>query len=205
MPFTADDVMDKANAIRTAAEQDATRIGNNGDLTRLARQQRLAKSHLAARAQMDTLKQTATADTTSRVADLKRKLFGVGDLPGDAATNAISSRDALDRVNGVTDPMDALKILDRANSIGDEVLARAVACHAFEMFEQLDLNIGGGWVGVLQSYVNGRPDSIGNAVQELLDLSTRTFNSVDLWGFSLPTPLDLAGLSDPALQQLASA
>jgi hypothetical protein len=58
-------------------------------------------------------------------------VFGVGGIPGDAGSLAISSRDAADRVASAS-AEELRDLLDRATRSRDEVLARAVVQRAIE-------------------------------------------------------------------------
>lgn len=100
-------------------------------------------------------------DTTT--AELHQAAFGNRDLlagagPGDAASIAISARDAGDRVDQLATPQDALALLERANGTGDEVLARAIGQRAHSMGEP--------WDPVLAAYIADRPKQ-GRAVNQL--------------------------------------
>ncbi|MCM0618749.1 hypothetical protein [Nocardioides bruguierae] len=66
-----------------------------------------------------------TASSSERV-DAGR-VFGTAGLPGDAASLAISRRDASDRAESANGKEELLDLLSRATRSGDEVLARAVA------------------------------------------------------------------------------
>lgn len=67
------------------------------------------------------------------------RAFGTDDLKGDAASLAISRRDAGDRVAAVSQK-ETRDLLTRANRSGDEVLARAVAERALENLDDTTLH-----------------------------------------------------------------
>jgi len=80
---------------------------------------------------------TAEVEALARSADADDRrdasiVFGTAGLPGDAASLAISARDAGDRVEQAKNPDELLTLLDRATHTGDEVLARAVVRRAVE-------------------------------------------------------------------------
>ncbi len=77
------------------------------------------------------LTRMAGSSTNGHRSDFGR-VFGTEGVSGDAASLAISRRDAGDRVDSVQSTDDLLKLLERANVSGDEVLARAVAEKAYE-------------------------------------------------------------------------
>jgi len=68
------------------------------------------------------------------------QVFGVRGLPGDAASLAISARDAADRVAQTSSVDDLRDLLERATRVGDEVLARAVAQRAVDIVAPSVLN-----------------------------------------------------------------
>ncbi len=99
------------------------------------------------------------ADLTEKVIEMARgadrddrqdavRVFGVAGLSGDAASLAISARDAADRTAQTTDSEGLLKLLERATRVGDEVLARAVVQRAVE----------DGLAGIVNAFTDARPE-----------------------------------------------
>ena len=76
------------------------------------------------------------------------RVFGVGGLPGDAASLAISARDAADRVAQTSSADGLRELLERATRVGDEVLARAVVQRAIE----------DGQPGIVNAFTDARPE-----------------------------------------------
>ncbi len=89
-------------------------------------------------------------------------MFGLGftQSVGGAEKHAArkSFRDAIARAEGAAKPEDALRMLARAEMIGDSLLAKAVALIAYERQ----------WFGVLGEYAKTSP-SIEDSLQELED------------------------------------
>ena len=76
----------------------------------------------------DTLRRQEQERVAERVAELERQVFGpVRTGSGDAASHAISVRDAQDRAARITKPAEARELLRRAEQSNDGVLARAIA------------------------------------------------------------------------------
>ncbi len=107
---------------------------------------------------------------TTSAAQLHRAAFGIDDLTAggsaaDATSVAISARDAGDRADQLTTPAEATALLQRANAMGDETLARAVGAKAHSM--------GAPWDPVLKAYIADRPKQ-GRAVNQLRSMPTTT-------------------------------
>lgn len=111
------------------------------------------------------------------------KVFGTTGLSGDPASLAISRRDAADRAASAETSSDLRNLLDRANRIGDEVLARAVAERAFEQQD----------VDVLNAFLETRPHLDGD-LQRLWDAQRQADNLSQSFGFTM----ELAALRPPA-------
>jgi len=75
-------------------------------------------------------------------------LFGTAGLNGDAASLAISRRDASDRVAAISDARELSNLLARSTRSGDEQLARACAERAMEL----------GNADVINQFTSTRPD-----------------------------------------------
>ncbi|GGR78544.1 hypothetical protein GCM10010169_23400 [Micromonospora fulviviridis] len=93
---------------------------------------------------------------------LERQLFG---LPaGASSSDAISYRDALDRVAAIKDPHQLGELMERAHTSGDDMLLRAGFAHAYQQTRNplaSDL-----WGGLVAEYVENNP-AAGQALAEL--------------------------------------
>ncbi|WP_380161561.1 hypothetical protein [Kineococcus sp. R86509] len=101
---------------------EAARADTN--LSEIGRQRLMAQAYLKARAQMEHLREEETETVRGRRAELERRLFGL-DKP--TAADVITVRDAQDRAEAARNADEASKLLARAERIGDQTLARAVA------------------------------------------------------------------------------
>ncbi|MDQ3485447.1 MAG: hypothetical protein M3445_08600 [Actinomycetota bacterium] len=90
------------------------------------------------------------------------RVFGSAGLPGDAASLAISARDAADRV-ATADADDLRDLLDRATRMDDEVLARAVVRRAIDE----------GAAKVVNDFTERRPELL-DATERLWDRARRS-------------------------------
>lgn len=207
--------IDAAQALAAEHTRSATSIGNRGELTSLARRQLLALNYLTFKQKMAALEAKATADTTSQVQQIERALFGLDDLvtaTTDRATLDISFRDALDRVSRLDptreDASEAADLLLRANRSGDEVLARAIAAHAYDLIGPnavgQGLLVDPAWRQVLQMYGDTHPAAAAG-VQKLIDLATIPTGEwgTHVFAFVLPAPLELMGTSETEILRLA--
>ncbi|MFB9238681.1 hypothetical protein ACFFWC_24660 [Plantactinospora siamensis] len=115
----ADDYRRKAAAIR--ADDTLSTKGKRQQLAQLYEDTEPRRAELATQMQRH--------DYTSR-SDLQRRLFG---LPaGATASDAISFRDAQDRVAGIRDPHQLADLMERAHTTGDQMLLRAGFAHAYQ-------------------------------------------------------------------------
>ena len=73
-------------------------------------------------------------------------------------TSIISFRDAQDRAERLSTPDEAVELLRRARTSGDELLVTAVALHA-----AAQVPVSRSWAGVLDDWFNGDPADIDTA------------------------------------------
>lgn len=116
-------------------------IRGNGTRTEDYKRYQLAAAYVRVR-------EAVQAEVERRAAGMRvvdqgdaERVLGVAGLPGDAASLAISRRDASDRVAGVGSADDLRALLQRATRMGDEVLARAVAERALEDLDSKTMNL----------------------------------------------------------------
>lgn len=113
------------------------------------------------------IEQMAAPVARAERADLTR-LFGVDGVSGDAATLAISRRDAADRVAAAESEAERLRLLETATTSGDEVLARAVAEAAFRNRSQR----------AFEAFLADRPQ-LHDAAKRAWDREVRDVNLMD--------------------------
>lgn len=155
----------------------------------------IGRAWLDARARFDAevtrLRERGTADLLAA----QEQMFGSGSLAGDRATLAVSMRDALDRAEKLRSPADALGVLERALSTGDETLARAVVRVAWERTDTATP----AWGEVVDKYLAARPDRVATA-ERLVAAQDAALNDRQLMTLrmALARPRELAGIGDVA-------
>ena len=159
MPEIPQDVAAKAGSIQEALNRDVQAHRSNGDLTPEARLRYLAIAYTRAEAQMTQLRESWGGASVETVESLSRKVFGAAASSG---MDAISARDAGDRAAQIEDADEAMRLLRWADDNGDEVLARAVAQHAFNNRQHF---FGGDWASVVDAYAETRPEVAEQIVQ----------------------------------------
>jgi len=192
-----------ADALRESHEAAAGRIRARPELSDRGRQMLLARNYLDAKSQMSDLEQTAHADDTVQRAQTERSVFGTSGLPGDAATLAVSYRDAQDRAAVLTSPADAAALLARATRSNDEPLARAVAAHSHDQASTALGGLDSGWTDVVDTYTASRPEA-ARSVNTLRSLAGAT-TVRDMFAHVLAAPSELSRVPASQLQDLADA
>lgn len=199
-PTQGDSVASAAEHIRQQFNTAVYAYSSNGEMTQDAINARIAQAYVKATDDMAALQQRTDGDSEARKAQLMRSVFGTAGIPGDAASLAMSARDAAERVAQIdpTDWYSAQQLLDRAEVNGDEVLARQVAAAAYA-------NPLGGWSTVLDSFLAKRP-AAAQALGELAAMGNRSAQSnlFAAWQFMIPLPPQLAGLDAWRIQALAA-
>ena len=192
---------ERAAAIQQAHSDHAKQIRGRTELTFEAKVGLLARSQADAKAAMADLQQQAADDATVQRRTMSQKAFGVAGVAGDPATLQVSMRDAQDRAATLTAGRDAVALLARAESSGDEVLARAVASHAFQQatarggISSLDDQ----WSEAVNSFAGSRP-AAADAIRSLIDLNS----GVPGWTYVVPSPPELHGIPFAQLDSLAA-
>jgi len=197
--------LDQADRIRENHERRNASIRARTELTDQAKAALLARSYTDAQSHMTELQRSATADTADRRARAERSAFGTADLPGDAATLAISLRDAQDRSATLTSPTDAAALLARAERSGDELLARAVAGHAHDQAGSALGGLDPSWSNLVAAYTASRP-AAARHVATLRDLQPSTEGSLrSTFAYVVPRPAELSNTPASQLDALATA
>jgi hypothetical protein len=123
---------EQAQQIFTDYQQQVEMVRSNKALSREGQRAQLAQLYLAARERMDVVFERESGQQDTRRRYLESSLFGISSLRGDAASLSISRRDAVDRVEKVENTDQAIALLARASTGGDEVLARVIAQWGYE-------------------------------------------------------------------------
>jgi hypothetical protein len=175
----------------------AASIRADQQLSDQGRRVRLAAEYLRAKEKLDNLNAGEADRTSTRIAELQRRLFGV---PATDPASVAVFRDAQDRAAKMDKPSQAQEALDRALVLGDTSMARAVALICSER----------GWSSPLASYA--AQTGATEALDELVTLVTQANSAVGRMArsmsYSLPLPAelkpyrnsltDLAGQADTA-------
>lgn len=145
--------LQKASEIRRAAEQRIADIQLHTEPDDAARVKQIMEIRAWANEQIETQKRLHAQTRKEARTRLLRRIFGLGFASGvtegEKALVRTSYRDAIFRAQTATTPDEGQFFLDRANAIGDALLARAVALVAFER----------NWHDVLASYLETHESS----------------------------------------------
>jgi hypothetical protein len=187
---------EQAQKLFTEYTDTVERIRGNKAASREGKRADLARTYLNARQRMEDIFAAEAAQHARQRRQLEARLFGSGDLVGDAASMTISRRDAGDRVARITKTGEALDLLHRALSSGDEVLARAVAQWAYQNRN----------VDVANAYLEARPQHDA-AFNELWVLPSGERNPIEEArrhiSFPIQKPGELDDVADMHLQSVA--
>lgn len=167
-----------------------TRLSDDG------KRRALAQAYLRTREELQRLQDQESEASAKRRRALERSLFGLSVGRGDAAT--LSLRDAQQRVATARKPAQALELLATAERTGDDILARAVAAHAWDR----------SWTKVLDAYAAERPGVLDlfhelDSLEKQQNVGRRMATGM---AFRLPVPSELKGVyAQAALRELAMA
>ncbi len=157
----------------------------------------IADAFTRSRDKLQRLHERAQQESGRRRRELERRLFG---LHATSDTATLSYRDAQERVSRVKRLDEALNLLQRADRSGDEVLARAVAAHAWDR----------AWTRVLDRYAAERPGVL-DQLQELDELERSSVRQstggrmISGMAHRLSVPAELRGVrGDAALRTMAT-
>jgi hypothetical protein len=189
-----DEAKCKMSAIRGSLEREVTAIRNNANYSDRGAAREMAKALLAHRNQAQRLRDNFSSDNDTVRVRLTAKMFGVP--PGADASTILVYRDAEDRAAKLTNTKEAKAMLTRAIERGDNLLARAVAGHAF----------GNGWNDVTETYAEAT--GLSDTLDDLTDIPSGPMtNLAQAALFSVPTPPEVrtfvTGHSDDELRRFA--
>lgn len=169
----ASDYASKLNSIRGA-----------GQLSDRGKASHMARLYLEARTEMTESRSALESARRDRRRSLERRLFGISSA-GNSDSASISYRDAQDRAERLETPGAAAALLARAESSGDDTLARAIAAHAFAKT----------WTDVLDTYCSSRPQLVEDQINELYRIqdngSTRQAIVREIEGPRISRPVEL--------------
>jgi hypothetical protein len=199
MNAVPDGIAEKAAGIQRRLNQSVAAVQSNDNLSAEGRRKQLATDYLDAMTAMKKLRESLEAEEEQTADDLSVDLFGSASSLG---ADAISVRDADDRAAQLKTKDEALALLTRAESNGDQVLARAIALRAFTKAQQ---PLGGSaWASVLDTYTASRP-VIATKMAKLAE--ARRSSVEKSFGrsiiFSPNKPRELERMSDSQIQAAA--
>jgi hypothetical protein len=158
---------DKAERIRASAARQYETIRAREDLTDEAKAERIAEVYRETKHSVAQAREDAGVYRETRARQLARDLFG---HRGMAGADAISARDAADRVAGIDSPSEAQRVLDTAVQNGDTTLAKAVGRIAFDRAQGGEV-FGQGWSTVLNNFASSQSKYVAEKLDELQTLS----------------------------------
>lgn len=175
--------------LRTAERyrKQVAAIRADDTLSDKGKRQQLAQLYADTKPRADELRKQMEKGTYQARSTLERRLFG---LPaGASSSDAISYRDALDRVAAIKDPHKLGELMERAHTSGDDMLLRAAFGHAYQQSRNpLASEL---WSGLVAEYVENNPD----AGRDLADLDAharaRGAALVDAVSMSITKPDEL--------------
>ena len=161
--------LQKAFLLRHTAGEKIKDIQADKDLTAPAKAKRIGEIRQKANDEVAKLRTARVKEASDARDRVHRRLFGLSFKLGVSENEkqaAMSSyRDALFRADGLASPDDALRMLGRAQMIGDKLLMKAIAAVAYER----------GWSSVLEDYSRSSED-VADALQELQNFERRQGN-----------------------------
>jgi hypothetical protein len=162
----------RAQQVQEDYNRRVVEVRSNPDLSDDGRQRQLAALYQDTRGELNKYAEAEREQLTTRRADLERELFGARKSMGmDAATLAISTRDAADRASQISSAADAQRLLAQAEATGDDILARAVARVSVQRSDSGIRSHNEAWEGVLRSYLETRP-GLMSTVEELAEIES---------------------------------
>ena len=180
--------------------RDLDSIRANTTLSTQAKKTRIAQAYIAAKGEQQQRLATIATEKATRKRTLERRLFGsqtpLGATNEAQAAIEASYRQALDRASQTTTEAERAALLERAELVGDEPLARAVAAVAFAAAEDTVVNL----------WLNTRP-SLDGAANELWTAthgaSAATADASWHLANALDPPAELDGAGEYTIRELA--
>jgi hypothetical protein len=180
-----------AERVRRRCGEEVAALRADGDLSSEGLQRKLAEAYAKARAELKTLASSEQTDLVARKATLEQRFFGTRkETVGDPASQAISARDAADRAAQLQTPAEAMDLLQRAESNGDDILAAAVVRHALASSSSGIRQVDDRWDEVGRAYLDARPHLMPVA-EELAEIEQLTERQI-FSPFTLPEPYGVA-------------
>jgi hypothetical protein len=187
--------LEKAASVRRSAGEQIKAIQADRDLTPVAKGRRIAEIRQRANDEGSKLRAGHAREQEQTRTRLHGRLFGLGfrESTSEAEKHAAraSYRDAIFRADALQKPQDALRMLTRAQMIGDKLLAKAIATVSYER----------GWSGVLESHASA-DESFSADIQELREFEHQMASAN---GGMRENIIGFAGLSEQPEESAARA
>ena len=155
-----------AAAIQRNFQESVAKVRADADLSPEGRGRRLGELYAKAQRQLDELAEKERAELSSRYASLEAQLYSTPRFGADAASHAISMRDAADRAAQLKTPDEAARLMASAESMGDPVLARAILRRVVEQPAGPHKQANEAWEAIAADYVD-RHGEVRVIVEEL--------------------------------------
>lgn len=198
MPAITPDISAAAVKIQQTLADQAAGYNANQDLTAAAKQRLTAKAYVAAKSAMNDLQERWSRTAKTTVTDATTAVFGVGSAAG---ADALSVRDADERVLRLENASEALDLMARARTNGDRVLERAIGLRAFREAQSI---FGSEWSNVVDEFTEQNP-AAAQAMAEIRQAERQGIQ--DAWQqaytFAVPKPSQIDTLHDAQINQLA--
>jgi hypothetical protein len=185
---------------RKNLEHTVEGIRANTNLTQSAKASLIARAYQATKTQIDGFATEAAEARAHAAKKAVRSAFGTGDLaakstPAEQVAIEAAHRSAIDRVSAIMEPAALSNLLQQADDVGDEVLARAVGRQAHAV----------GADDVLARYIAERPKQ-GEAVNALRSSKGDKMNDAITGRYFTPAPRELGNTpNDYTVQRLIDA
>ena len=178
----------QAGQVMKAHRAAVERIRSDVTLSREGRRRAIARETITARNTLAQLRSASDTRSAQQRRELEFKLFGLGTRTSGA--DVISHRDAADRAAECKTPAEARRLLSRAETTGDQQLARAVFAEAWARHSDMEP----GWGELGRAYLERRPDDNAAAAElaALIDGNTADRLSDRLYT-QVPMPSEIAG------------
>ena len=162
-------LLEKAKTLRGAADEKIRSIQANKDLTREGKARQIAETRERANKEIVQLRESHQKEQAAQRDRLHRQVFGLSYKATVSESEKTlmqqNYRDALFRADTIQTPDAALRMLGRAQMVGDSLLMKAVAAVAYEQ----------GWNSVLREYA-ATSEATAENLQELQEFEHK-FNA----------------------------
>jgi hypothetical protein len=192
----ATDYRKEARQIKERLASRVKDIEGRRDLSGEGKKRQLSKVAHEASESLRKLQRQANEATEQRRARIMRELFG--NPASNDSTSVVSYRDALDRAERVKSADEAARLLERARTIGDAALARAVAAKALDRAIADPTGAGERWAAIANTWGAEDPerDALLTELGQLHSSTGPSARITESMEFSAPRPSGLSAVDD---------